>query len=111
MATLKNAEFAIIDPDKFIDYSLSPCHEDGKHKARVFKSALGYDATNYKGLIVQIRRAILVHEAVCRGDDEYGTSWRVDVPIKGPTGSAIVRTGWFYDRGCDVPRLTTAIVR
>ena len=111
MATLKNAELAIIDDGKFVGYCLNPSSDKGQHKARVFKSALGYDLTNYHDLIVAIRRGILVHEAESLGETAHGTLWRVDVQLTGPAGSAIVRTGWFYERGSDAPRLTTAFVR
>jgi hypothetical protein len=38
---LPNAEKAFIDNKKLLDYCLNPLHEEGKHKARVFQSALG----------------------------------------------------------------------
>jgi hypothetical protein len=38
---LPNAGQAIVDIAKLRDYSLSPTHEEGKHKARVFAAALG----------------------------------------------------------------------
>ena len=41
MAKLPNAERAVVDIAKLRDYSLNPTHDVGKHKARVFRSALG----------------------------------------------------------------------
>ena len=38
---LPNGDRAIVDIAKLTDYCLNPQHEDGKHKARVFASALG----------------------------------------------------------------------
>jgi hypothetical protein len=38
---LPNAERAVVDIAKLQDYSLNPAHDVGKHKARVFRSALG----------------------------------------------------------------------
>jgi hypothetical protein len=38
----------------------------------------------------------------------YGERFRVEMPIAGPTGSAIVRTLWIIGTGEDVPRLTSA---
>ena len=32
----------------------------------------------------------------------------LDLPIEGPKGKALVRTGWIYDKGVDFPRLTSA---
>jgi hypothetical protein len=36
---LPDGDKAIIDQRKIIDYSLSPDHDDGKHKARLFVTA------------------------------------------------------------------------
>jgi hypothetical protein len=41
---LPNAERAIIDPAKLTDYCLSATHPVGRHKAAVFRSALGLTA-------------------------------------------------------------------
>ena len=38
----------------------------------------------------------------------YGERFRVDVPVSGPGGSAVVRTLWICRKGEDVPRLTSA---
>lgn len=35
-----NREYAIVEIDKIAGYCLNPEHPEGKHKARVFKSAL-----------------------------------------------------------------------
>jgi hypothetical protein len=47
-ARLPNAERAILDLAKVRDYCLNPCHPEGRHKARVFKTALGAWAGNAK---------------------------------------------------------------
>jgi filamentous hemagglutinin len=39
------ADRVVIDPRKITHYALNPHHEEGKHKARVFESALGYNLT------------------------------------------------------------------
>jgi hypothetical protein len=87
-----------------------PHHEDGRHKARVFKALLGFDQTNHSSLIEAIRGGIMAHEAEYVGVTAHGVLWRVDMPITGPRGTATVRTGWIYEQGQDVPRLTTAYV-
>ncbi len=109
-ADLKNARNAIIDERRLTAYVLSPTHPRGRDKARIFRSALGYDLANCGELIEQIRRAILKREAVFIRHDRYGRHYRVDATLDGPRGTARVRTGWLYDRGSDVPRLTTAFV-
>jgi hypothetical protein len=52
----------------------------------------------------------MTNEAEYLGETAHGLLWRVDLPITGPDGTAIVRTGWIYEKGKDVPRLTTAYV-
>ena len=39
---LPNADQAVVDIAKLRDYCLNPLHPVGKHKARVFRSALGF---------------------------------------------------------------------
>jgi len=41
---IPNAELAIVDIRKLRDYCLNPTHDEGKHKARLFKMALGMTA-------------------------------------------------------------------
>jgi hypothetical protein len=110
MPILKNADRAVIDEDKFTHYVLNFTHPRGRDKARIFKATLGYEHRNYRRLIEQIRRAVGVHEAVFVRQDRYGDHYRVDLSLEGPRGKAQVRTGWIYDRGSHVPRLTTAFV-
>jgi hypothetical protein len=102
MPILKNARVAIIEPDKLARYCLDLAHEDGRHKARVFKTALGFDRSNAGDLIRAIRTGIMAHEAEYIGETMHGLLWRVDLPLPGPGGSATVRTGWIYEKGRDV---------
>lgn len=110
MAILKNADRVIIDKRKLLDYLLNPNNDRGMHKARVFRAALGYTRLNYDDLIKAIRDGIMVGEAVFVREDRYGQHYRVELTIAGPRGTALVATGWIFDRGSDVARLTTAFV-
>ncbi len=56
MPILSNAVIAVIEPEKFTSYCLDQDNEDGRHKARVFQSALGFDKSNAIDLIVAIQR-------------------------------------------------------
>jgi hypothetical protein len=111
MPAPRNASAAVIEPAKLTLYCLNPDNERGRDKARVFKAALGFELSNYLDLVVAIRQAILVCEALFLVRTKHGELWQVDMPVAGPTGTAIVRTGWIYEAGSDVPRLTTAYVR
>lgn len=106
MPTLKNAAVAVIDPHKFVNYCLDPNNRQGRHKARLFKAALGFDQSNYQDLIASIRDGIAEYQ----GETAHGYRWRVDLSITGSGGSAEVRTAWIYEKVRDVPRLTTAYV-
>jgi hypothetical protein len=107
---LANADQAIIAVEKLVDYLLDPQHPKGSHKARVFRAALGFTRMNHGDLIEALRQGIMANEAVWVRDDLYGRHYRVAMMLQGPTGTARVITGWVYDRGSDVPRLTTAFV-
>ena len=111
MPILRGASLAVIDPRKLTHYCLDPDSRLGRHKARAFAAALGIDRSHAADLIAAIRAGILVHEARHMATTTHGEIWQVDVPVTGPAGSAVVRTGWIYEEGSDVPRLTTAFVR
>lgn len=108
MPILRNAGLAIIEVRKVRDYLLNPLHARGRHKARMFAAALGYQRFDHARLIKDIRDGILNHEAVVIDAVPYGERFRVEIPVVGPAGSAIVRTLWIIRTGEDVPRLTSA---
>jgi hypothetical protein len=70
---LPGGDNAVIELEKLVDYCLSAEHPRGKHKARVFATALGFTAENAEVL----RQALLV--AAATGDaqptmsDEFGS--------------------------------------
>jgi hypothetical protein len=108
MALLQNAARATIDERKIRDYLLNPWHARGRHKARMFAAALGYQRFDHARLLSQIREGILRCEALPIDHVPHGYRFRVDIPITGTTGSAIVRTLWIVRTGDDVPRFTSA---
>jgi len=108
VAMLKNADKAVIDIRKLTQYALNP--EADKNKAEAFRLALGYDLSHAE----EVRRKALAgareHLATKKGSDHYGDKYEVHVPMTGPAGSAVVLTGWIFDPGSDVPRLTSIYV-
>ena len=54
---LPNVENAFVDMAKLRDYALDPIHSKGKHKARVFASALGLTRNDAKWLRNELLRA------------------------------------------------------
>lgn len=109
---LLNAERAQIDVRKLTEYALNPANpRGGMDKSRVFRSALGYTRDNYQGLLEQIQRGVRSTPAVRGEVDVHGVRYTVDILVKGPVGQAIVRTGWIFSPGSDVPRLVTLYVK
>ncbi len=111
MARLPNADRARVDPDRLRRYVLSPDHPTGRDKARVFTRVLGLGPGDATGLAEQIRSAAATAQATVGLTDAYGTRYTVDMPITGPAGQAIIRTGWIIETGHTVPRLVTAFVK
>jgi len=112
-STLVNADQALIDAEnKFGNYLLNPDHPVGGNKAVVYESALGYNQSNYQGLVDQIRQGIIDNPAVFEKANEFGTQFRVDIWVTGPNGNTkLVETGWIYDPGSLFPRFVNAIVK
>jgi hypothetical protein len=107
-ATLLNADRAVIDPGKLTNYALAP----GNPKATVFRSALGYGASNANDLLAQIQKGVTQTVARPGAVDQFGSRFSVDIAVKGVNGKmAIVRTAWIYAPGSHVPRLVTLYVK
>ncbi|MGH2954083.1 MAG: DUF6883 domain-containing protein [Solirubrobacterales bacterium] len=111
MATLPNADRAVIEPEKVRDYVLSPDHEHGRHKARVFRSALGIDRDSWEYLRQQIAARVVEADVSEVRTGRYGLRYSVPMLIEGLNGQTHeVTTGWIIDREGAPPRLTTAYV-
>ena len=108
---LPSYQEAVIRPEKLREYSLNPTSTVGRHKARKFRSVLGFDQSNWELLSQSILSELPYHEAIFRQEDEHGKRYTVILPITGPNGvTAEVLTGWILEPGSDRPRLTTARV-
>lgn len=100
-----------IDMRKLEGYSLNLDHPTGKHKARVFKSALGFTRADATELERQIREMVPYYEAVKGRRDEYGQRWTVRIPVKGNNGRTVfVETAWIVRPDKLEPELITAFV-
>lgn len=55
---LSGAENAVINPKKLTEYALNPDHPVGRHKARVFESALGFNKDNADDLLKQLYQGV-----------------------------------------------------
>jgi hypothetical protein len=107
---LPNGDGAIVEMEKLRDYCLSAEHPRGRHKARVFLSALGMTAAASE----ELRSALLVaakEEDAIRGvSDLYGTRYVIDFQIKWKERSAWVRSSWILRSDETTPRFVTCYV-
>jgi hypothetical protein len=107
---LPNAERVVVDINKLRNYCLNPEHRRGCHKARVFAASLGLTRDHAGDLRGALLAAVLINDATPDEYDEYGRRYVVDFRAKGPSGEAMVRSGWIIRRGEDFPRLTSCFV-
>jgi hypothetical protein len=108
---LRNGHRAIVDIAKLRDYCLNPDHEEGKHKARVFASALGLRAADAEWLREQLLKAAVCEDAILISHTRFGSLYVLDFELKTDAGAATVRSGWIIRYQEDFPRLTTCYVK
>lgn len=105
---LPDAELAIVDESKVVDYLLSERHPDGRAKAAFF-SAFGFQARHWRTFAGALRAHGASGEVTGMSDSGYGTRYSVDGVIETPDGrNPQVRTVWIIDSERRAPRLVTA---
>ncbi len=107
---LPGGEHAIVDIVKLRDYCLNPLHPRGRHKARVFVSALGLTRADTQFLREGLLRAAREADAAMGDVDEYGERYTIDFGLAQGVRRAIVRSTWIVRRGERFPRLTSCYV-
>lgn len=108
--TLPAGADAIVEISKLRDYCLDPLHPRGRHKARVFLSALSLGQADADFLRAALLEAAREGDAVPGEADEYGDRYTVDFPITRGNREAKVRSAWIILRGESAPRLTSCFV-
>jgi len=102
---------AVVDIEKLRDYCLSALHPEGRHKARVFLSALGMTAADAESLRSHLLSAARQSDAAVISDvDEYGSRYVLDIEVVWSSRRALVRSAWIIKLGEDFPRLTSCYV-
>ena len=104
---LPYAENAVVDIRKLRDYCLNPEHDDGKHKARLFRSILGMTADNAEELRQILLDVVKTEEIRLSRQDEFGQRYTLDFQIEWQNRSATLRSGWIVENDSTTPRLTT----
>jgi hypothetical protein len=107
---LPSGERAIVDVAKLRNYCLSPAHPRGRHKARVFASALGLTPGDAEFLRRELLRAASEGNATVGNSDEYGERYAVDFIVTRSNRQATVRSSWIISGSKPVPRVTSCFV-
>ena len=107
---LPNPDLAIVSKQKLVGYCLNFNHADGRHKARVFKSALNIDINNFEDLKIALLNAVKNYEAIVESQNQYGQKYVIDFPLSHDRRTAIVRSVWIVKNSENFPRLVTCYV-
>jgi hypothetical protein len=107
---LPNGDKAVVELEKLRDYCLNPAHPVGKHKARVFASALDFtaaDALTLRQLLLQAARTEKATDGLL---DRFGQRYLIDFDAVHRGYAARVRSSWIILANEDFPRLVTCFV-
>jgi hypothetical protein len=110
MTRLPQDDAAILDIRKIEDYCLNPLHPRGRHKARVFREALGLEQSDAAWLRTSLLEAARDGEALQVAIDHWGSYWRLDATLSRQGKSAVVRTNWIVRTGENIARFVTCWV-
>jgi hypothetical protein len=99
-----------VDIVKLREYCLNPLHPRGRHKARVFASALKLHQGDAEFLRARLLEAALAGDAGLGEADEYGQRYSVDFECAHGNRRTLVRSAWIVLNAADFPRLLTCYV-
>lgn len=104
---IPNAKCAVVDIRKLRDYCLNPQYSVGKHKARLFASALHMAANDAEELRNLLLQAVKTHDAQFGRHDTYGQRYIVDFMVTWHKRKAMIRSAWIIEHDSNAPRLTS----
>jgi hypothetical protein len=105
---LPNADLAIIEEAKVIDYLLNQKHRFGASKARFF-GQFGFRPEKWEDLAAALRKHGRQNEVTKVRETGFGPRYEVEGELTIPDGRrSRVRTVWQVDDGEIAPRLITA---
>lgn len=108
---LAKADEAVFEIEKLTLYALNPEHEDGRHKAIVFASALGFELQHAQELRALILEAVKTAAVTNVRVGVHGLQPEVLVQIQGRNGKTkYVVTAWELAGREQIPRLITLYV-
>ena len=108
---MPNAERAVVEREKVVEYLLNAAHPDNGGKAAFFL-AMGYTSDDWQSLASAFRRLAAASEVAKSVETPHGTKYVIegglDTAATARRVVRLVRTIWIVDRGLDRPRLVTA---
>lgn len=107
---LPNSDRAFVDIAKLRDYALDPIHSKGKHKARVFASALGLTRNDAEWLRDELLRVARESDCSLGQLTPHGQRYIQDFDVARGEKSCRIRSVWNIRPNEDFPRLITCFV-
>ena len=107
---LPGGDRAAVPVEKLRDYCLNSEHPEGRHKARVFHSALGLIREDFAILQECLQRAAAEEEAREAGTTPFGIRYTLDFEMNYRGKTARIRSGWMIRNDEDFPCLTSCYV-
>ncbi|MBD2472410.1 DUF6883 domain-containing protein [Nostoc sp. FACHB-145] len=107
---LPNPERAIVETEKIAGYCLNPEHPEGKHKARVFQSALDLNLDNVEELQTLLLQAVANYDAIPGKRNSYGQKYIIDFPVTRANKQSIIQSVWIVRNDENFPRLVTCYI-
>lgn len=100
------------DPgSKLQDYVLNNEHRSGRHKARVFESALGITREKGDAIVNALHEAAAnSNDVISTGDQGFGATFEIRFPVTTERGTATVLSAWIIRHGEDFPRLVACFI-
>lgn len=104
---LPNADQAVVEESKVVEYLLNVNHRRGASKAKALLS-LGYNPGSSHLFINDIKQQHLSGDVVEVRKSPWGERCDIVAPLTGPSGDTMMfRSIWQIDLGSDRPRLIT----
>jgi hypothetical protein len=107
---MPGGDSAIVEIEKIRDYCLSRRHPRGRHKARVFLSALGMTSNDAEELRTILLGVAEEGEAQRGASDQYGIRYIIDFQVIRGERVARIRSIWIILKGETAPRFVTCFV-
>jgi hypothetical protein len=105
---LPNANKAIVQREKIVDYLLNPAHPDNSGKAEFFET-LGFRRKEWETLAAAFLALARQAEVAQSMKSPHGQKYVIVGRVESPGGkSPLVKTIWIVDSGVETARLVTA---